>query len=423
MKRLVLFLLLVFGTICYGQSPNGPPGPEGNPNNPNNGNNGNNGNAGAPPVAISPNPSPIPTPPPVSVAPVPTPTPPTLDVSDRRKFFLFRFNDGSVGFGRVDAIDSLPISIFDDRGNVVKALLVDAINSIGNVAGLANAMTSTSQAEAVATDNNIEVRMSQIRNASYSISNPSFGSWAVGTGLFNSSEGTYTKSGTITAGVDRFIGKHMLVGLLGVYAYSDTAIPGVTGHLLGNSVIGGIYYGVWTGEPGLYLTLSGLVNHTNTRQVESSNSSITNWTGFASIGYETSGKPWTFGPVASLQFDNTVASSFDFSSLHLHSNSTAAIQPRLGFRITNKNFFLKPQLQLMWEHHYTSNAEVNVNFNGIPNSTAATGDGPSNRDTIWGNLSVNYTIHPGWNLQGSYSFDVGSQFLTQQIDLGIHVGF
>lgn len=374
----------------------------------------------------NPNPTPIPNPTPNPSNPSSTPIPPNIDEEpgkDRRRFGWFRFLNGTIGQGREDSIDALPISIFDRNGDVVKSLLVDAINSIANVSGVATAMTSAAQGEAVATDNNIEVRMSQIRNASFGTSNPSFGSWAVGTGLFSDSKDTRSTTGTITAGVDRFIGKHMLVGMLGVYGYSSASIPNTLGQLLGNSVIGGIYYGVWTGEPGLYLTLSGLVNHTNFRMIEASDSSITNWTGFASVGYETSGEKWTFGPVASIQFDDTIASSSSLSSLLLHSNITSAIQSRLGFRLTNKSFFLKPQIQLMWEHRYSSNAELNVNVDGIPNSTAPIGEGPSNRDTLWGNLSVSYTIHSGWNLQGSYSFDVGNQFISQQVDVGIHVGF
>jgi uncharacterized protein with beta-barrel porin domain len=301
-------------------------------------------------------------------------------------------------------------------------------------------MTSEAQGEAVAANNDIEVRMSQIRNISYSTSNvyltegtvtPSIekreklglGVWLVSTGLFSESEGTYSKTGTITAGLDYFINKHMLIGLLGVYGYSDASIPNINGHLLGNSRIGGIYYGAWTGKPGLYLTLSGLVNNTSSRLVDASNSNLTNWTGFGSVGYETSGRPWTFGPVASVQFDSANTGSFTLLNMRLHSNSTSTVQSRLGARVTNKTFFLHPQLQLMWEHRYASNGQVNVEYVGIADTLAPIGNGSSNRDSLWGNLSISYDIRPGWAVQGSYNFDVANKFLVQQVDLGFHVSF
>lgn len=417
---LILVWLLIGCSSIYaqqGNSPNGPPGPEGNPNNPNNGN-------PAAPAPLPPDPN---NPPPPS-----NPASPEGMASRETLILLYR---------RLGAAKQKVNNIFDLAGNVIPKELPPSFDSIANIAGLTSAMTSNAQGEAVATDNNIEVRMSQIRNTSYSTDNVfltegtavssskeeksklGLGVWLVGTGLFSGSDGTYTKTGTITAGVDYFINKHMLIGLLGVYGYSDSSIPDINGHLLGNSRIGGIYYGAWTGKPGLYVTLSGLVNNTSSRLVEASNSNLTNWTGFGSVGYETSGRPWTFGPVASVQFDSANTSSFTLLNMQLHSNSTSSVQSRLGARLTNKTFFLKPQLQLMWEHRYASNGQVNVEYIGITDTLAPIGEGVSNRDSLWGNLSINYDIRSGWSVQGSYNFDVANKFLVQQVDLGLHVSF
>lgn len=424
MKLLGLILIWLFigcGSIYaqQGNSPNGPPGPEGNPNPPNNGNNG--------------NPAPAPLPPDPNNPPPPSnPASPEGMASRETLILLYR---------RLGAAKQKVNNIFDLAGNVIPKELPPSFDSIANVGGLANTMSSEAQGEAVAANNDIEVRMSQIRNTSYSTNNVyltegtvapnaeieksklGLGVWLVGTGLFSESDGTYTKTGTITAGIDYFINKHMLIGLLGVYGYSDASIPNINGHLLGNSRIGGIYYGAWTGKPGLYLTLSGLVNNTSSRLVEASNSNLTNWTGFASVGYETSGRPWTFGPVASVQFDSANTSSFTLLNMQLHSNSTSTIQSRFGARLANKTFFLKPQLQLMWEHRYASNGQVNVEYVGITDTLAPIGEGVNNRDSLWGNLSINYDIRSGWSVQGSYNFDVASKFLVQQVDLGLHVSF
>lgn len=424
---LVLVWLFIGCSSIYaqqGNSPNGPPGPEGNPNNPNNGN-------PAAPAPLPPAPAPLP-PDPNNPPPPSNPASPEGMASRETLIRLYR---------RLGSAKQKVLNIFDLAGNVIPKELPPSFDSIANIAGLTSAMTSNAQGEAVATDNNIEVRMSQIRNTSYSTDNVyltegtavssskeeksklGLGVWLVGTGLFSGSDGTYTKTGTITAGVDYFINKHMLIGLLGVYGYSDSSIPDINGHLLGNSRIGGIYYGAWTGKPGLYVTLSGLVNSTSSRLVEASNSNLTNWTGFGSVGYETSGRPWTFGPVASVQFDSANTSSFTLLDMQLHSNSTSSIQSRLGARLANKTFFLKPQLQLMWEHRYVSNGQVNVEYIGITDTLAPIGEGVSNRDSLWGNLSINYDIRSGWSVQGSYNFDVANKFLVQQVDLGLHVSF
>jgi uncharacterized protein with beta-barrel porin domain len=411
--RLMLAIALLCSQVSYGESPNGPPGPEGNPTPPSNGNGNGQGNMGNPTTTNN-------------GAPLPPAPPP----------------DSPEGRSNRHALLRLALNIFDPNGNVSPTLLTPAIQATANVSGLASAMSQEAQGEAAATNNNLEQRMSQIRDAGFEQSQigdgsyhanvflntgenreNKFGMWLVGTGLFSYSEGTRAKTGTVTAGGDCFLNRHMVIGVLAVYGYSDSSIPGIKGHLLGNSKIGGIYYGAWTGKPGLYLTLSGLVNGTDFTLIQAASPGLINWTGFASIGYQTDGNTWAFGPVASLQFDNANANGFTLSGLELHRNVTNTLQSRVGFSVTYKKFVWKPKLQLMWEHHYSGSSAIDVEYAGIPDTRASIGKGASSRDSLWGSFSVCYPLRAGRSLQLSYNFDVGNQFNVQQVDIGFHVAF
>ena len=400
-------MLLMGLTLRAQNSPNGPPGPVGNPTPPTN-----------PPQPGEPSPT--------------SPAPPANSPEGRTDsvvlFRLFRL----LAAGQIR-------SIFDSRGEVSEELLAPSIREIANVGGLASAMGETAATEAVAINNNLEQRMAQLRDINFEPAgrvnvfleerdgSKKLGLWSVGTGIFSYSEGTRSRTGTITAGVDYLIGQHMAVGVLGAYGYSDSTVPGLRGHLLGNSRIGGVYYSLWASKPGLYLTLSGLINSTDFRLLDASNSSLINWTGFASVGYERACGNLVFGPVASLQFDDAITDGFTLSGLGLHHNSTSSFQSRVGarasYKIPVRGGEIRPSVQVMWEHHYAGSAAIDVDYVGIPNTLVSVGQGVTNRDSIWGSVSLSYHLDSGWTIKGSYNVDLGSNFRIQQVDLGLHTSF
>ena len=398
-----MILMLLMGLTLRAQnSPNGPPGPIGNPTPPNN------------------PPQPVPPAPPVNSS--------EAQVDPIVLSRLFQF----LALKRIT-------TIFDPVGNVSEELLAPTMREIANVGGLSTVMSETAQGEAAAINNNLEQRMSQLRDVNFESTGrvnvfleerdggKKLGLWVVGTGIFSYLEGTNTQAGTVTAGIDYLIGQHMVLGVLGSYGYSDSAVPGIRGHLLGNSRIGGVYYSAWINKPGLYLALSGLVNFTDFRLLDASNSSLTNWTGFASLGYERACGNLVFGPVASVQFDDAITDGYILSGLGVHHNSTSSVQSRLGgavsYKIPIKGGSLKPTVQVMWEHHYSGSAAIDVDYVGVPNTLVSVGQGITNRDSAWGSVSLTYHLDSGWAIQGSYNVDLGSNFHTQQVDLGLHAGF
>lgn len=407
-------LFLAVPSLRAQNSPNGPPGPTGNPTPPNNGN--------PPPVPPS--------------TPTPTPVPPASPEGRSDPIALARL--------RRTLARHRTATIFDSAGNVSHSLLVPSIKETANVAGLSSAMTQSAQGASTATDNNLEQRMAQIRNAAYGKTNislyeagkelptesesvaPKFGAWLTGTGLFTRSEGTTTRAGTLTAGVDTFLSRHMVIGLLGAYVYSRSEIPGITGHMLANAEIGGVYFGAWTGVPGLYLSLSGLVNHTDFSLINASSPHLFNLTGFGSVGYQTRGT-WSFGALASVQFDNANTNRFTLTGLQLHPNVSNTVQTRIGGTVEREiqmgSRHLDPKLQLMWEHRYFGNAMLDTEYVGIPDTRVSVGKGAKNLDSLWGSASVDYQLSDSWALQTSYSFDVGEDFVSQQVDLGFHLRF
>jgi outer membrane autotransporter protein len=395
------------------------------------------------PTIPTPKPKPsIPTPKPKPSISVPTPKPkpkptphPTPSPSPS---FPIKGSGGEVV--------ELPINIKDSKGNISPPLVVEAIKITANVPAITNAINSEVLTDVTSTNVNIELHMIQIRNVSVtyneeptniflvdmekvSAPSPKFSSWLIGSGVFSYIEGIRSTTGTVIVGLDYFLSKNIVVGLLGAYGYSDTDIPGVKGHLLGNSKIGGIYLGAWTGEPGLYVTLSGLANYTNFRLLGSSNPRVLNGTGFVSVGYETKGKTWTWGPTASLQFDDSVSSSFIAanSKLLIHSNLTDSLQTRAGMFISYKknigSGLLKAQAQLMWERQYSGNGLVDVEFNGVPSTRVPIGEKANFRNSFWSSISVNYHLKSGLTIQSSYSLDLGERLTVHQIDLGFHVSF
>ena len=179
----------------------------------------------------------------------------------------------------------------------------------------------------------------------------------------------------------------------------------------------------------MYLTLSGLASHTAFRLIQSSNPDSTNWAGFANVGYETNGKTWSWGPLASLQWDDAISSAFTAagSRLLIHSNLTNNLQFRVGLLGTYQKKLtqgsLKAQAQIMWERLYAGNGLVDVEFNRVPSTRIGIGESASTRDSAWSSLSLGFHSHRGWSLQGAYTLDLGNQLTVQQIDLSFHVSF
>lgn len=399
----VLILFLAMASAEAQNSPNGPPGPEGNPTPPNNGNNGNPVSP-LPPAAPAPNATPVSSPPPESPE------------------------------GRVHSL-----------GQVERPLLLPVINSIANVSGLSSTMVESAQSAATSVDNNLEQRMTQIRRSSIRGSNvslyevgkeaitpepeidiPRFGFWATGSGLYTRSDGTKTSVGTLTAGFDAFLNRHMVLGVMGVYVYGGSSIPGITGRLLTNAEVGGVYFGAWTGSPGLYVTFSGLVNHSDFTLVNAFSPRLLAETGFGQVGYTTSGD-WKFGPVASCQFDTAATNGFAVGGLGIHRNTSNTVQIRLGASVSHDFPVGKRSIgtsaQLMWEHQHFGNGSIDAEIAGIPDTRISTGKGASDLDSVWGSVGIDYKLSDRWALNASYSFDLGNDFNLQKVDFGLSTRF
>jgi len=250
--------------------------------------------------------------------------------------------------------------------------------------------------------------------------------------------GYHLTSSGFTLGIDRRLGKELVVGVM--VGYAD---------MIGNLDNGG-KMDVDNGQVSAYVTwlkeglhVEGLVgggyNSYNTRRIVLGEPAVghtdgTEFTGLLGGGYDWQKGNWSFGPQLSLQYKRVDTSAFNESGslapLHIDSQSQESLQSRFGGRVgfnktVGRGIIVTPELNMAWQHEYLNRgASVDARFvNGAGNTF--TSYGPTiGRDSLTTGAGVSVQWTPTIGTFLNYSTEFGrTGYSPQSVNGGVGVRF
>jgi autotransporter-associated beta strand protein len=224
--------------------------------------------------------------------------------------------------------------------------------------------------------------------------NNRWGVWVTGFGDFVTVEGDANASGYhfttggVTLGLDYRLTDHFVIGVLGDYSHTWTALQ-PAGHLGADTGEGG-FYTTWY-DLGIYVN-AGIFGGHNTYEtsraniggLSTGNTEGGQWSTFIGAGYDWQAGPLTIGPVASLQYTSVnldgLSEIGSLAPLDIHSSSAESLRSDAGLRVAYQwqiaKILLRPSAKAVWEHEYKYSAfPITAGFAGLP-QTAQTFFGP-----------------------------------------------
>jgi autotransporter-associated beta strand protein len=270
-----------------------------------------------------------------------------------------------------------------------------------------------------------------------------WGVWATGFGDFVSvdsdggAQGYNFTTGGVSLGLDYRITDSLAIGVMGDYSHTWTSLQ-PSGHIDVDSGRGGLY-ATWYSH-GFYLNGAIYGGHNN---YDSSRAGLgglatggtegSEWSTFASGGYDFHFGALTAGPLASLQYTSVHIDGFSekgsLAPLAIHSDSAESLRSDVGFRLFYPwqigKVVLEPSLKAAWEHEYKYSAlPITAGFAGIP-GPSSTFSGPSeghDSAVVSAGISVQWT--PAIATYVNYDGQLGrDNYSSNAVTGGIRIGF
>jgi outer membrane autotransporter protein len=224
---------------------------------------------------------------------------------------------------------------------------------------------------------------------------------------------------------------------MGDYSHTWTSLQ-PSGHIDVDSGRGGLY-ATWYSH-GFYLNGAIYGGHNN---YDSSRAGLgglatggtegSEWSTFASGGYDFHFGALTAGPLASLQYTSVHIDGFSekgsLAPLAIHSDSAESLRSDVGFRLFYPwqigKVVLEPSLKAAWEHEYKYSAlPITAGFAGIP-GPSSTFSGPSeghDSAVVSAGISVQWT--PAIATYVNYDGQLGrDNYSSNAVTGGIRIGF
>jgi outer membrane autotransporter protein len=270
-----------------------------------------------------------------------------------------------------------------------------------------------------------------------------WGVWVTGFGDFVSvdseanARGYDFTTGGVTLGIDFRVTDFLAIGAMGEYSHTWTSLePG--GHVDVDSGRGGIYATLFS--HGFYLNGAIYGGHNNYDSGRSSFGGLANgstegteWSTFASGGYDFHLGQLSIGPLAALQYTDVHIDGFSetgsFAPLNVHSGSEESLRSDVGFRAfyvwQMGNTFIQPFLKAAWEHEYKYSAlPIVAGFADVP-GPSATFFGPSEgHDSAVVSAGVSVQVTPAISTYVNYDGQLGrGNYDSNAVTGGVRISF
>ena len=270
-----------------------------------------------------------------------------------------------------------------------------------------------------------------------------WGVWVTGFGDFVSvdsdanARGYDFTTGGFSLGIDYRLTDFLAIGAMGEYSHTWTSLE-PSGHVDVNSGRGGIYATLFS--HGFYLNSAIYGGHNNYDSGRASAGGIANgstegteWSTFASGGYDFHVGNLSVGPIASLQYTNVHIDGFSengsFAPLSVSSGSAESLRSDLGFRAFYLwqigKILVIPSLRAAWQHEYKySVLPITAGFAGIP-GPSATFFGPSEgHDSAIVSAGISVRFTPAISAYLSYDGQLArSNYSSNAVTGGVRISF
>jgi autotransporter-associated beta strand protein len=270
-----------------------------------------------------------------------------------------------------------------------------------------------------------------------------WGVWVIGFGDFVTVDGDASGrgynfiTGGVTLGLDYRVTDHLVIGAMGDYSHTWTALQ-PAGHLDADTGEGG-FYATWY-DHGIYLNTGIFAGH-NTNETSRANiggmstgsTEGAQWSSFLGAGYDFHAGDLTIGPVASLQYTSLTLGGFtekgSLAPFDIHSGSAESLRSEVGLRAFYQwqigKILLRPSVKAAWEHEYKYSAfPITAGFAGLP-ETAQTFDGPKlGQDSAVVSAGVSAQWSPAFSVYVHYDGQLGrSHYDSNAVTGGCSIGF
>jgi autotransporter-associated beta strand protein len=270
-----------------------------------------------------------------------------------------------------------------------------------------------------------------------------WGVWVTGFGDFVSVDGDANArgyqftTGGVTLGLDYRLTDHFVIGVMGDYSHTWTALQ-PAGHIDADTGEGG-FYATWY-DQGIYVNVGTFGGH-NTYETSRANigglstgsTEGSQWSTFVGAGYDRHIGPVTVGPIATLQYTSVHLDGFSengsLAPLDIHSGSAESLRSDLGLRAFYQwqmgKLLLRPSVKAAWEHEYKySTFPITAGFAGLP-ETAQTFYGPrQGQDSAVVSAGVSAQWTPAITVYLNYDGQLGrSHYDANAVTGGFSISF
>ena len=270
-----------------------------------------------------------------------------------------------------------------------------------------------------------------------------WGVWMTGFGDFVSvdsdanANGYNFTTGGVSLGVDYRLTDQVVIGVLGEYSHTWTALQ-PSGSLDVNSGRGGLY-ATWS-QHGFYLNgaiYGGYNNYASSRVglagLATGTTDGAELSTFISGGYDFHFGSLTAGPTAALQYTYANVNGFgengSLAPMQIESGSANSLRSDAGFRLFYRwqigKVLLQPSLKAAWEHEYLYSAlPITAGFVGVPGSTATFFGPNEGHDSAIVSTGISVQWTSGLTLYANYDGQLGRKnYNSNAVTGGVRIGF
>jgi uncharacterized protein YhjY with autotransporter beta-barrel domain len=248
-----------------------------------------------------------------------------------------------------------------------------------------------------------------------------------------------SNTASVQLGTDYRLTPNLLVGLTAGYGHTDVTLDNQGSSATVDSYSPGLYASY--ANHGWYANFSGNYTHdaySQSRVIgflgQTATSAPEGNEGTANLdgGYDFHHGPWTFGPLAGLQYTHLTVDGYNESGsvadLSVNEQQSDSLRSRLGGRVSfdYSHFGVQftPHLDASWQHEFLDQSRgINSQFNGGSGSFNVQTTNPS-RDSALVDAGLDAAINQTIDVFADYTVQAGQEnYFGQSVQGGVRIGF
>jgi uncharacterized protein YhjY with autotransporter beta-barrel domain len=245
---------------------------------------------------------------------------------------------------------------------------------------------------------------------------------------------------SVTAGADYRISDHVLVGLTASYAHTDATLDDFGSSATVDSYSPGFYASYADG--GWFANFIGRYSYntyTDNRNIaflgQTANGATTGNEGMVDLdgGYLFHSGPWSYGPVAGVQYTHLTVNSYaeqdSDANLNVDEDQSDSLRSRLGgevrYNTCGCGVTFSPHLTATWQHEFMDQSRgVTSQFTQFSGGSFTVRTDDPSRDSALVDLGLDAKVNNAITVFGDYVVQAGQDnYFGQSLQAGVRVNF